>query len=104
MGKIIDLFTGKEIPSEPVLTVTQSLVKSTDIKDRTNIDFTDHSNNNWEEVLQRNGVLTPKIIIDQFQGVLATLIKGEKIDIDYCHFMFDQCKNWEISDQFVITE
>ena len=41
MGKIIDLFTGKEIPSEPILTVTQSLIKSTNIKDRTHIDFTD---------------------------------------------------------------
>lgn len=104
MGKIIDLFTGKEIPSEPILTVTQSLVKSSDIKDTTNIDFTDPSNNNWEEVLQRNEVLTPKIIIDQFQEVLAALIKGDKIDMGYCHFMFEQCRDWKISDQFVITE
>ena len=104
MGKTIDLFTGKEIPSDPILTVTQSLVKSSDIKDTTNIDFTDPSNNNWEEVLQRNEVLTPKIIIDQFQVVLAALIKGDKIDIDYCHFMFDQCKGWEESDKFIIIE
>ena len=104
MGKIIDLFTSKEIPSESILTVTQSLIKSTNIKDRTHIDFTDPSNNNWEEVLQRNEVLTPKILIDQFQGVLATLIKGDKIDMNYCHFMFEQCKDWEESDKFIIVE
>lgn len=104
MGKIIDIFTGKEIPPEPSLTLTQTLTKSIDLVDRSGIDFEDQDNNEWEEILQKNNMLSPAIIIGQFQGVLAALLKGETIDKDYCTYMYEQCKNWEESDKFVIAE
>lgn len=101
---VIDLFTGKEIPSDPVLTVTQSLVKSTDVLEERSIDYENPENNDWEEVLRVNKVLTPNAIINQFQAVLLNILKGQAIDPNYCEFMIEQCKDWEISDQFVITE
>lgn len=100
---VIDLFTKKIIPEDPILTATQSLTKSVDLEDRTGINF-DSSDNNWEEVLKNNKVLLPASIINQFQAVLLSLLQDKPISKEYCQFMLEQCKDWEISDQATIIE
>lgn len=101
---LIDLKSGEAIPANPILTLTQSLVKSVDLKNSDGVSFTKQSENDWDVILQNNEVLHPKIIIDQFGKTLETLLMGGKLDKEYCAFMLAQCQNWEITDQFTIIE
>lgn len=101
---LIDIKSGESIPANPVLTITQSLVKSTDLKNSNHVDFAKQAENDWDTILQDNEVLHPKIIIDQFGKAMETLLMGGKLDKEYCAFMLAQCQNWEITDQFTIIE
>lgn len=101
---IIDIKSGEVIPTNPVITLTQSLVKSVDLKKTEHVNFTKQSENNWDVILQDNEVLHPKIIIDQFGKSMETLLMGGKLDKEYCAYMLSQCQNWEITDQFTIIE
>lgn len=101
---LIDFATGKVIPSDPVLTHTQSLTKSVYLENRKDVDFADQSNNDWEQVLKNNNLISPSILIQQFGFVLQSILKGEEIDANYCRFMIEQCLDWEESDKCTLIE
>lgn len=101
---LIDFNTRQIIPEDPVITITQSLVKSVDATDKKGIDFNNPDNNIWEEVLPANGILTPEELILEFKRVLATIANGGKVDPGYCKFMYEQCSDWEVTDKFITLE
>lgn len=101
---LLDFNTGKIIETDKIITVTQSLVKSTRLLDSSNIDFNHLQNNNWEEVFQNNGVLSPKIILENCKHIIESILNKKDLDKVYCKFIYDQCSNWIVSDQFATIE
>ena len=101
---LIDLFTGKEIPSDPEISVVQNIVKTIPLENREGVDFSNLENTDYEKVRLKNNLLTPIEIIENFAKVLKVIEQGGEISKDYCQFMKEQCEDWEVVDNFVTIE
>lgn len=95
---LIDFNTGKEIKEDSTLTITQSLVKSGIPCELSSEDFS------FEELVQTCEMLSPIALIKIFKTVLSMIKEGKMIDPNDIEYLLKQCEDWEVSDQFAITE
>lgn len=101
---LITLLTIISILSNSILTITQSLVKSTKLVNSNNVNFGNIQESNWNKVLQDNKTLSPLSLLNKIKETLELIVENKDINKEYCRYLIDQCSNWIKSDKFITVE
>lgn len=92
------------ILNNTIITITQSLVKSTKLINSNNVNFNDIQESNWDRVLQDNNTLSLLSLLNKIKETLELIIKDTNIDKEYYRYLINQCSNWIESDKFITIE